>query len=344
MRYLFVILLFFAGYISNAQLVFIGASSDSVRLGEPIAVDFLIEGIEPEEIQSIEWKGLSAFTCPINNSTEVSMDVELIDFGDFKNKKDLFWIEGDFKFKEEKLLGGWKNTFKIIAWEHYTCPLNGPTITLKNGEEIESFPLNPIPLKSPLKHSISMTLGESPTAIKDTLANLKAPVENVFPYKKGLLDYIALLPIVIAFLFLGYTVYRFFTHKKTDESIVEVTPDIPPLAPHVIALKDLEVIKRERTWEQGEDKAFVSQLTHVIRSYIEGRYDIPALEQTSQEIIQKLKTSQSSEQIDKLKNTLNVSDLIKFAKASATDETYESFVDEAIDWVHSTKPINSEDS
>lgn len=345
MRYIFLILLSTTIQYAVTQEAFISASPDSVRLGEPIEVNFVLKGILPQDIDSINWSALGKFTCPINDSTRIDMDVELVDFGLFKNKKNLKWLNDDFDFQEEKQLGIWKNTFKIIAWEHYMCPLKGPNIHLKNGEVIESFPLNPIPLKSPLNiHLKDMVLGNSISQVIDSTWHIEAPIEEIFPYKKSFIDYIIVPAILFAFCFLAYILYRFFINKTSDKTVIQDIPKTPPIPAHKIALDELEAIKKERTWENGEDKAFVSKLTHVIRSYIEGRYDISALEYTSQEIIKKLHESQSAEQLDMLRNTLNVSDLIKFAKASATDETYESFVNKAIDWVHSTKPINSENS
>jgi len=46
--------------------------------------------------------------------------------------------------------------------------------------------------------------------------------------------------------------------------------------------------------------------------------------------------------MEQLSQTLNVSDLIKFAKAKADSNMYEQFVDEAIDLVDNTKEKEKE--
>ena len=66
-------------------------------------------------------------------------------------------------------------------------------------------------------------------------------------------------------------------------------------------------------------------------------------EMTTSEITDALKKEVlSAKQIGKLQNTLNVSDLIKFAKAQADANMFDEFVDEAIDLVQETKEEEEE--
>ena len=75
-------------------------------------------------------------------------------------------------------------------------------------------------------------------------------------------------------------------------------------------------------WQNNKIKEYYSELTEIVRGYIERELKVPALERTTDEIIETLtdfKSSQSittsKETIKKLKELLEESDLVKFAKS-----------------------------
>ncbi|MGC8824170.1 MAG: hypothetical protein ACP5PZ_06195 [Bacteroidales bacterium] len=86
---------------------------------------------------------------------------------------------------------------------------------------------------------------------------------------------------------------------------------------HVIAFRELEKLKGAKLWQQGNFKEYYSRLTDIVRAYIEARFGVPALESTTPEIYQTLNGLESIPKnlIDELHQMLQLSDLVKFAKA-----------------------------
>ena len=80
----------------------------------------------------------------------------------------------------------------------------------------------------------------------------------------------------------------------------------------------------------------------IIREYLENRYDVPALESTTEEIVQNIsKANLNMSDVDSLKRILQVADLVKFAKAKPDESIHESFMNEAEGFVKRTKKISA---
>jgi hypothetical protein len=92
---------------------------------------------------------------------------------------------------------------------------------------------------------------------------------------------------------------------------------IPEPLPHEWAFRALDELEKKRLWQSGEIKEHYTLLTAILRGYLERRYSINALEQTSDEIILQLRQqSLSNDLLDDTAELLSVSDLIKFAKGN----------------------------
>ena len=106
---------------------------------------------------------------------------------------------------------------------------------------------------------------------------------------------------------------------------------------HERVRRDLLALEQERLWQQGQHKAYQSRLTDLLRGYIEERYTIPALERTTDELLQELNVSPlSGEQRTQLANMLRLADMVKFAKAVPTPAENEGMMAAALRFVHDT--------
>lgn len=156
------------------------------------------------------------------------------------------------------------------------------------------------------------------------------PFENVDP-EKGFLDLKGPmnLPFILAELLPYFKWFMLFNllqllvaavviylqrSKKTLKQIF--IPEKPKEPAHVVALRELDRIKNQKLWQTGQVKTFYSQLTEVLRRYLEDRYHFPALEQTSGEILRQLKHENlpNSDLLPKLRTVLETADLAKFAR------------------------------
>lgn len=83
---------------------------------------------------------------------------------------------------------------------------------------------------------------------------------------------------------------------------------------HIIAIKALEALQHKKMWQSGNVKEYYSLLSDILRQYIENRYDVGAMEMTSDEILDAVKELNSGAQVEQLREFAMISDLVKFAK------------------------------
>ncbi len=158
-----------------------------------------------------------------------------------------------------------------------------------------------------------------------------------------------LLPWILGGLMLvalAVGLYIYFKKRKKPEEGVNRHP-LPKEPAHVIALRALDSLKNEKLWQSGKVKTYHSRLTDIVRGYIEHRFKITALEQTSDEIFDSFRNSGLANQVpfENLQQMLHLADLVKFAKGKPKpDENYRS-LEQAYEFVEKTildKPAEQE--
>ena len=115
----------------------------------------------------------------------------------------------------------------------------------------------------------------------------------------------------------------------------------PPQPPHVVAIRALEALHHQKLWQNNRHKQYYSQLTDILRTYIDGRWGVSAMEMTSDEIIAAMRTVelQDKARMD-LTAILRDADLVKFAKATPDGEQNEADYLKAYYFVEETKLVN----
>ncbi len=166
------------------------------------------------------------------------------------------------------------------------------------------------------------------TKIKD----IKPPYDEPFdwrwylPYAYWGLAILAAIIILLIFI-------KKLKNKKTETVIVE-KPKIPA---HISALETLEKIKTEAIWKENKVKEYYSSIADTIRLYIEERFNINALELTSDEIIKIFKSQViDTESKTKLTQILTLSDFVKFAKQIPIETEHTITLNNAFDFVRGT--------
>lgn len=147
---------------------------------------------------------------------------------------------------------------------------------------------------------------------------------------------LAVLVVVAAIV---YVLMKYVFKKKVTIIPEKEEPKIPP---HVIALQRLEAIKEAKTW-QTDIKGFYTQVTDVIREYIESQFSINAMELTTDQILDLVKRNPEFEQVRlMLKEMLELSDLVKFAKYIPLEDDNNRSMINAFAFVEKTMPQPSE--
>ena len=196
------------------------------------------------------------------------------------------------------------------------------------------------------RDSLADTLKSEPF----TLNVFSIPVDTV---KKDIRDIkvpysasITLMEILIYFLYiLGiaaivFVIIYIIRKRKKNEPLLRI-PEKPKEPAYVIALRELDRLKDEKLWQQDKIKLYHSELTDIVRKYIENRFDIMAMEQTSFEILSSfnnkgLITETSFEQ---LKQMLITADFVKFAKALPLPDENDRCMKNAYSFVNETKDV-----
>lgn len=134
-------------------------------------------------------------------------------------------------------------------------------------------------------------------------------------------------------LLLIYLIKRIRDNKPIIRK-VKVEPKLPP---HVLAIQEIDRIKKEKSWLKEDPKVYYTDLTEVIRVYIGNRFGFNALEMTSGEIIDKLLEFKDKEAIKDLKFLFQTADLVKFAKYTPLMNENDSNLINAIGFINDTQ-------
>jgi hypothetical protein len=176
------------------------------------------------------------------------------------------------------------------------------------------------------------------TVNTNVITDIKAPIEAPLTFKE-------ILPLIgfglggLVALVLLYFLYLVLITKKPVPLLTK--KEKPKEPAHIIALRDLDLLKDKKLWQQGGVKEFYIELIDIVRTYIEDRFEVPAMEMTTDEIIEAFGKNKA---IDKdLKNNLfdllMRADFIKFAKASALPDENEASMQFSYHFVVQTKPV-----
>jgi len=150
-----------------------------------------------------------------------------------------------------------------------------------------------------------------------------------------------ILPWILLFLVVagaGVFAYYYWKKKKDQAPLFAPKPKfIKP--PHQLALDALDELKKQKLWQQGRVKEYHTNLTDIIREYIEKRFNILAIEMTTWEILTSFKTVQLEKGIkEDLQNMLELADLVKFAKANPLPSEHDQSMTMAENFVIRTIP------
>ena len=133
---------------------------------------------------------------------------------------------------------------------------------------------------------------------------------------------------------IGFTLLYSFRNDKPIIKRLKVEAKLPA---HVKAINDIEVLKKEGSSHSEDAKAYYTQLTDILREYINDRFGFNATEMTSYEILERLEQSQDKESLSQLRDLLMTSDMVKFAKFKPMLNENDRNLMSAMEFVNDTK-------
>lgn len=149
-------------------------------------------------------------------------------------------------------------------------------------------------------------------------------------------------PWILGILLLaGILFFIFYYISRRKRNLPVFGLPLKPIEPaHVVALRNLDRIREEKFWQRDKVKEYYSQVTNVLRTYIEERFAIPALENTSEETLRAFMARGSllsEKSMSNLSQILSLSDLVKFAKYLPLPDDHNLTLVNAYFFVNDTK-------
>jgi len=122
--------------------------------------------------------------------------------------------------------------------------------------------------------------------------------------------------LIVLLIIIGVILYFVLRDKPTEEEMIS---RIPPFDAAKMRLKELD---KKELISQNKIKLYYVELTDIVRTFIEREMNIPALESTTDELLEIITDFNSSSHLNipeetllKLKKLLKEADLVKFAKS-----------------------------
>ncbi|MBT5376905.1 MAG: hypothetical protein HOL15_08840 [Nitrospinaceae bacterium] len=171
----------------------------------------------------------------------------------------------------------------------------------------------------------------SPKEIRD----IKPLAEIPPPWIHYLWMTLAALALIAAL----YFIWRKWKSRTTNE--INAKPS-PQLTPEELAYQQLNALKAKDLLNLGRIQEHFFELSEIFRNYLENRYQFPAREWTTEEIIHHFKTFPMLNDTLKLqaRAILTHTDRIKFAKADRVEGRDE--IQTVIEFIQQAKPVIAE--
>ena len=148
------------------------------------------------------------------------------------------------------------------------------------------------------------------------------------------------IALAVALLLAGviYLLVRYL-HKR-GKHLSDLFKPAPPVPAHIVAIEALEKLRNEKLWQNNKHKEYYSGLSDILRTYLAGRFEVGAMEMTTDEISDALREVdiEHKSKMDLL-SVLRDADLVKFAKATPEANDNELAYDKAFYFVENTKPV-----
>ena len=83
-------------------------------------------------------------------------------------------------------------------------------------------------------------------------------------------------------------------------------------------------LENQNLWQNGKEKEYQTEVSYILRSILEHKFDIPVLEETTQNIMHLLKPfTLTNDLTQQIQSTLNFADFVKYAKGKGMAHQHE---------------------
>ena len=221
------------------------------------------------------------------------------------------------------------NTYIVTSFDSALVYM--PGFDVKVGEDV--YTTNPLSIKI-----VDMPIDTTQQAITDIKDVYNPPIDWMF--------YLTIAgSIILALLLLALVIYlvnKYLKSRDNREDDVVIEP-IDPRKAHEIAYEELETLRQKQLWQSQQFKSYYTELTEILRRYISNRYDIDAMELTSDEVMTEFRQNKElrdkKEEIKLLADVLQLADLVKFAKWQPLPDECERSFYQVTQFIDKTKEV-----
>ena len=184
-----------------------------------------------------------------------------------------------------------------------------------------TIPRIPIIINGKTVYSDSLAIEISDVKV-DTLKQKMFDIKDIATVKSPMGNWWIYVLVLIGLIGLGFLIFYLLKNRK-PKAKAEVIVYKTPIEKATTLLQQLE---SKELWQKGAVKDYYSELTDIVRNYIEEEIKIPAMESTTSELIEGLrkaakqkKLKLSNDTVENLEKVLQQADLVKFAKVTPMD-------------------------
>ena len=157
-----------------------------------------------------------------------------------------------------------------------------------------------------------------------------APIERV-PYTFWEIFRWVLLVLVLAAIVVG--IWWFLTHRRQVQQALGLAAPVDNRDPHQRAVDNLEELREKRLWQAGKVKEYHTELTDIVRRFIEESTDVRATDMTSDETLEEMEGKRWKVENGLLRDIFSTADMVKFAKSEPLPHEHEASLAKALAYV-----------
>jgi len=155
------------------------------------------------------------------------------------------------------------------------------------------------------------------------------PIRDIVPVKSIWQSYLLWLAAFAALVLIGLGLFWWYKRRQTPAALTEYMEP-----PGVRARRELRGLETQRYFENGMVKKHYFVFSEILRRYLESIRSFPAVEYTTEEIAQHIRTEQDRQLLPLLQRA----DLVKFADDVPTTARKEEDIQAALAYIRETGP------
>ncbi len=136
--------------------------------------------------------------------------------------------------------------------------------------------------------------------------------------------------LVLIAIGLGGLIFWWFWRRRRQETALE-----KKLSPYEYARYRLDKLAAEKAWQRSKIPYYYTELSHIVRKFLEDEHHIPALEWPSSTLVEHLARHHVSGDLDTLRRFLELTDYVKFARYQPAEREHDTVMQWAREIVES---------